>query len=364
VIGTIFGTRGPTLDNPYVKGFLDVHPQFLHCLEFGTMPPVDLFPVLTYVPERFARWKRLSKKVKSIHDRLFDQLLVSVEKRVRDGQGIDNYMEELLEQGPSVGLPTRTHLSYLGGSLLGGADTSSAAIQYIFLALAKFPEVRKKAQQEMDKVVGTDRMPNENDIPKLKYIHAVVEEVLRFRPAGPLGVPHEMLEDTVINGMFFPKDAVVFTNLYGMFHDERYYDEPETFMPERFLKHPYGIKEGIEDDPARRANLVFGGGKRVCPGIAFAKASLETNAANIVWSFDILPAIDAETGKELYPDLDDYTNGLGAFPRPFPIRIRPRSAHHKDLIDRQFRSVADILSTYEYDLPLVDKEFNAKYRDL
>lgn len=59
-----------------------------------------------------------------------------------------------------------------------------------------------------------------------------------------------------------------------MFHDERYFDRPEEFLPERFLKHPLGIKEDIEDDPARRANLLFGGGRRVCPGIAFAKTSL------------------------------------------------------------------------------------------
>ena len=113
MIGTVYGIRGPTLDNPIVKEFLEVHPQFLHCLEFGTMPPVDLFPILTYVPEYFAGWKRIAKKVKSRHDRLFDQLLALVEKRVRDGQGIGNYMEELLEQGPFVGLPTRDHLAYV-----------------------------------------------------------------------------------------------------------------------------------------------------------------------------------------------------------------------------------------------------------
>lgn len=59
-----------------------------------------------------------------------------------------------------------------------------------------------------------------------------------------------------------------------MFHDERYFDRPEEFLPERFLKHPFGVRPDVEDDPARRPNMLFGGGRRVCPGIAFAKTSL------------------------------------------------------------------------------------------
>jgi len=59
-----------------------------------------------------------------------------------------------------------------------------------------------------------------------------------------------------------------------MFHDERYFDHPHEFRPERFLNNPLGVKDGIEDDPARRLNMVFGGGRRVCPGIFMAKNTL------------------------------------------------------------------------------------------
>ena len=76
------------------------------------MPPVDLFPILTYVPERFAGWKRLAKRVKSLHEKLYDRLLATVERRVASGQGVGSIMEELLTTGPSMGLPTREHLMY------------------------------------------------------------------------------------------------------------------------------------------------------------------------------------------------------------------------------------------------------------
>jgi cytochrome P450 len=364
VLASIYGLRGPTLQNPNVKDFQEVHPQFLFCLEFGTMPPVDLFPILTYVPERFAGWKRLAKRVRFLHEKLYDRLLATVERRVASGQGVGSIMEELLTIGPSMGLLTREHIMHVGGVLIEGSDTSSSTMQFIVLMLCKYPEVQRKAQQEMDDVVGPDRTPNENDLPKLKYLQALIEEAFRFRPVGPLGIPHEMVEDAVVDGMLFPKGAVVFYNLFGMFHDERYFDRPSEFIPERFLKHPLGVKEGIKDDPARRTNMIFGGGKRVCPGSAFAKTSLEMNTANIVWGLDILPGIDPNTGKEVFPDLDDYTDGIVAAPKPIPVRIRPRSTHHKDMIDRQFQSMADVLSRYEYDLSPADKEFNAKYRDI
>lgn len=100
-----------------------------------------------------------------------------------------------------------------------------------------------------------------------------------------------MVKDEVVDGFLYPKDAVVWINiclsmLYmkftklipefidAIFHDERYFEKPDEFIPERFLKHPYGIMEHVMDDPARRANLFFGGGRRVCPGITFAKSSL------------------------------------------------------------------------------------------
>ncbi|KAF8889650.1 cytochrome P450 [Infundibulicybe gibba] len=361
--GIIYGVRGPTLSSPHILDFMDVHPKFLHALEIGTMPPVDLFPILTLVPERWANWKRAVKHVRVLHERLFDGLLSIVEERVRKGNGTGVFMEQMISSGHELGLKDRDHLMHLGGVLLEGSDTCSAALQNIAYAFTIFPHVLEKAREEVDRVVGTERAPDWEDIPNLPYTMAVIEECNRYRPVGPLGLPHEMVQEEIIDGVVYPKDAVIFANLYGMFHDERYFESPEEFLPERFLSHPLGVKQGIKDDPARRPNMLFGGGRRVCPGIAFAKTSLEINVANFVWGFNFFPAFDPLTGKEKYPSFDDHSTGVTATPRPFPLRIVPRSAHHMKLIDMQFSTAADVLSAYELEITAEDRMFNSKYRD-
>ncbi|KIK00846.1 hypothetical protein K443DRAFT_678870 [Laccaria amethystina LaAM-08-1] len=362
-LGIIYGKRGPTLSSPDVVDFMDVHPKFINALEIGTMPPVDLFPILTLVPERWANWKKIVKNIRHLHETLYDRLLSTVEKRMANGNGTGVFLEQMITKAQQYGLTTRDHILHTGGVLLEGSDTCSASMQNAVYCLINFPHVLKKAQEEIDRVVGKERAPDWADLPNLPYVLAFIEEVHRYRPIGPMGLPHSMVEDEVINGVLYPKDSVIFINLWAMFHDERYFDRPEEFLPERFLKHPFGVRPDVEDDPARRPNMLFGGGRRVCPGLAFAKTSLEINIANMIWGFDFAPAKDPVNGKEIRPSLDDHTTGVTATPKEYPVRITPRSAQHKDIIDKEFASAAGILSQFELEISDEDKVFNDTYRD-
>ena len=71
--------------------------------------------------------------------------------------------------------------------------------------MALFPDVQKKAQTELDKIVGPHRLPDFNDIPKMPYIRAVVMETLRWMPVAPFGAPHSVTADDIYKGYHIPK---------------------------------------------------------------------------------------------------------------------------------------------------------------
>src|SRR5271170_1253181 len=83
-----------------------------------------------------------------------------------------------------------------------------------FLAMTLFPEVQLKAQEEIDRIVGTKRLPNFEDRANLPYVDAIVKEVLRWHPVGPIGVPHMTTEDDIFNGYLIPKGALILVNIW------------------------------------------------------------------------------------------------------------------------------------------------------
>ncbi|KAH7886506.1 cytochrome P450 [Phlebopus sp. FC_14] len=357
-----YGRRSPCITSPDVAEFLHVHPKFLAALDIGAFPPVDLFPPLKYVPESWAAWKHVVKEVRALHDKLYGRLLSAVQLRLEKGAANGSFMEDMILNARKLGFVREEILMNLGAVVIQGSDTSSATLQNLVLCLVAFPEAQRKARQEIDNVIGVNRTPNPADIQDLPYTRALIEECSRFHSVGPLGLPHAMTKDEVVDGVLIPKNAIVFMNIWGMFHDPRYFDRPNDFMPERFLLNQFGIKPGVEDDAGRRANLMFGGGRRICPGVAFARASLEINAMNFIWAFEFLPALDPATGQEVPPNMEDYSHGITAARAETAIRIKPRSKKHVDLLTRQFAEAGRTLSRFEAELTDEDREFNMKWR--
>ncbi|TDZ14126.1 Multifunctional cytochrome P450 monooxygenase [Colletotrichum orbiculare MAFF 240422] len=287
---------------------------------------VDTFPMLRYVPEWFpgASWKKLAKKWAFELRDTVETSYKFVEDQLAEGKPPASYLSHAIESSKNT--PEDLHNNkWTAASLFsGGSDTSVASIAVFFLAMAKFPDVQKKAQEEIDRVIGKERLPNLHDCEKLPYIEAVVTEVLRWHPIGPMGLPHASSEDAVYGGFWIPKDSYLMPNIWWFAHDPEVYKDPMEFRPERFLEGPKGRKP--EPDPRK---YVFGFGRRVCAGKNLAENSLFLNFAQSLAVFNIdKPVVD---GKVVEPKTE-FLPGVVSHPAPFNVSIKPRSDHHEKLI--------------------------------
>ncbi|KAF9238847.1 cytochrome P450 [Melanogaster broomeanus] len=148
----------------------------------------------------------------------------------------------------------------------GGVDTTSASLGVFFLAMVLYPEAQRRAQAEIDDVVGNDRLPTFEDRPSMPFLEATLREILRWHPVVPLGVARQAREAVTFDGYHVPQGATVVPNVWAMTHDDVRYPDPNDFKPERFLN-----SDGTLNDDA--VGYVFGFGRRICPGRHFADAS-------------------------------------------------------------------------------------------
>ncbi|THH14926.1 hypothetical protein EW146_g5474 [Bondarzewia mesenterica] len=212
-------------------------------------------------------------------------------------------------------------------SVKGGADTTMSALGTFFLAMVLHPEVQRKAQAEIDAVIGNDRLPNFEDENSLPYVNAVVKEVLRWRPVVTLVpadlavLPHRLISDDVYKGYHIPAGSIVIGNAGAMLHDELTFPEADKFKPEHFL-----------DTSSKFPEVAFGFGRRICPGRYMARGSIWIAIASILATLDISKAVDKD-GKVIEL-IDEYSSGVISYPAPFRCAIKPRSPEAEELIRR------------------------------
>jgi cytochrome P450 len=205
---------------------------------------------------------------------------------------------------------------------LGGADTTVSALMTFFLAMTLFPDVQKKAQAELDSIMG-DSLPLSADRERLPYIWAVVQETHRWHPVAPMAIPHASTKDDVIRGYRIPKGALVLPNNWWFTHDPAVYPDPMSFRPERFIDTP---AHKAEPDPR---TWTFGYGRRVCPGRYVADNALFITIAQSLAVFKIEKLV--ENGKVVEPEMK-FEPGVVSHPVPYRTSIKPRSEKHRQRI--------------------------------
>ncbi|KAJ7445976.1 cytochrome P450 [Mycena galericulata] len=362
ILSVLCGKRAPRYETPETTAFFHVTHEYTSLLDIGATPPVDMIPLLKLVPERWAKWKRDCKNVRALHRALYFGLVDEAAERVRSGGENGSYIEEVLARQDEFGMDREMTGNLAAILIEGGSDTTSSYLSTLILALVAYPDAQKKAHEEIDRVAGEQRMPTLDDLEHMPYIRAMILEVHRFRPVLPLLIPHATIAPEEYQGYIIPKGATIFVNTWGIYHDPDLYDDPEDFIPERYLLTEHGTKPSV-DGSCLRETLAFGAGRRFCPGVHLAQNSISINAMNLVWAFKFEPDIDA-AGNFIKADISQaaYMKGLATGPTPFKCRITPRTAEKAEIIRREFLEAADTFSKFEYGLSPEDKEFVAKSR--
>ncbi|KAH8782995.1 cytochrome P450 CYP621A2 [Diaporthe sp. PMI_573] len=284
---------------------------------------VDFFPWLRHLPDwllrnqpvKFAReWH---DAVRRLHDVPYDDVVASGKKGIAFVQSLLDQRQADMEKGLEPELSVDDIKGIAVAVFAAGQDTTWAATMVFIFNMVTNPDIQAKAQQIIDDVVGVDRLPSFEDRHNLRYIDFLVQETLRWCPVSPLGLPHRSLEDDVYDGMFIPKGSILYANARAMTHDERLYQDPERFEPERYIP----AEEGGRAEPFPRGQ--FGFGRRVCVGQHLAEASMWIVIARLLASYDVTKALD-EKGKEIEPRLK-LSDGLTSHPEGFPCRFVPRA---------------------------------------
>lgn len=285
------------------------------------MPPVRYLP--GWMPGM--NFKAIARKMSVQLHQTTEQPFAFVKKQMQEKKNGTSYVSQAIETIGSDPYKEWVHKQTALSLYLGGADTTVAAIMTFFLAMTIYPDVQKKAQEELDRVIG-DRLPISSDKDSLPYIEAVIKETHRWQPVAPMGLPHtSTVEDSVL-GYRIPNGSTILPNIWWFMHDPSVYPEPFTFRPERFIETP---THKAEPDPR---NWSFGFGRRICPGRFVADNALFLTIAQSLKVFKIDKAIDGN-GRVVHPEVK-FEPGVVCHPVPYRNKVEPRSEAHRALIKK------------------------------
>lgn len=234
----------------------------------------------------------VARKMKKLHKR-FDVFLSDIlEERKMNGRDGGNKHTDLL--GTLISLMddangeeklTETEIkALLLNMFTAGTDTSSSTIEWAIAELIRHPKVRAQVQQELDSVVGRDRLVTELDLPELTYLQAVIKEIFRLHPSTPLSLPRAASESCKINGYDILKGSTLLVNIWAIARDPNEWADPLEFRPERFL--PGGEKYNVDVKGNDYELIPFGAGRRICVGLSWGLRMVQLGTATLAHAFN------------------------------------------------------------------------------
>ncbi|TDL21759.1 cytochrome P450 [Rickenella mellea] len=317
ILEAVYGYHAAPKNDEWIKLSQDVMKSFTSASEPGAWL-VDFIPALRYIPKWFPGagfrivaevWR--DEHLRFVHDPYFWSK--ANQDRVTKPNFATTVFDEHAGNPPAkVEECLRWTLTSIWG---GGADTTVSTIMSFFLAMGMFPDVQRRGQEEIDRVIGSNRLPEISDREDLPFIEAISREALRWNPVVPMAPPHKLTQDDEYLGYELPAGSLVLVNIWSILHDEKLFPDPFDFKPDRFIDNPVASKA---------VSAAFGFGRRICPGVQFAETSIFIAIATALATSNISNAVD-ETGNPMSAVDLKYSSGNISHPPPFRCGVKPRS---------------------------------------
>ncbi|EFJ29451.1 hypothetical protein SELMODRAFT_91577 [Selaginella moellendorffii] len=220
-------------------------------------------------------------RIKALLD---DQVREHQERKKAAGDGFvcRDFVDVLISLDESDKLSDQEIIGLLCDMVGAGFKTSMESIEWCMAEVISKPEIMRKAQEELDQIIGRERAVEEHDLQNLPFIQAILKEALRLHPAVPLGMPHYNLRPVELgdgHGTIIPAKCKLLVNLWAANRDPAHWTSPHEFQPERFL--------GTNISPGGQHFQIipFSAGRRMCAGYGLAMRSLFFLLASLLHGF-------------------------------------------------------------------------------
>ncbi|CAG9942497.1 unnamed protein product [Clonostachys rosea f. rosea IK726] len=334
IFALFYGFRIKDSEAPELVNAMQLDDEFSEFVQLGAFL-VDTFPALNILPGPLAPWKA---KAEAHHQRQ-RKLHIGNLNRGLKAPGW-TFTKQLHQTVQEENLPISfDELAFEFGTLVDASldGTVETLNWFIISIITQDNGFVAKAKQELDRVVGRNRLPTLDDMPHLPYISALLEEVLRWRAVGAGGVPHFTKVESEYQGYRIPANSVVVANHWAVTREEAVFGpDTDSFVPERWM----------DGDKLKILPVAgFGYGRRTCPGRFFARNMIWVSMARLLWAFDIT-AGRLEDGELTVVDADGCTDGLVMRALPYKASFEPRDENAREVIMKDG-------DTYGEDLPAI-----------
>ncbi|KAI0513520.1 hypothetical protein KFK09_009544 [Dendrobium nobile] len=243
---------------------------------FGTFFVSDCFPSLGWIDKLTGLQQRLERTFNKF-DSFYNEIIEERIDKKRTNLEQEDIVDVLLHQQKNSSSITNANIkAILKDIFIAGIGTSSAIIIWAMAELVRNSRIMQKVQEE----VRSSAHLTKNSLHSLQYLNSVVKETLRLHLPVPLLLPREAIRHCKISGYDIEPNTRVYINAWGIARDPKTWENPEEFLPERFIDSSIDyIGHDFEFIP-------FGSGRRNCPGKNFGMATVELALANLLYYFD------------------------------------------------------------------------------